>query len=39
MLQSSTGALNSHKRTMLRRYHYLYELDSSEVETDDLSMG
>ena len=24
---------------MLRRYDYLYELDSSEVEVDDLPMG
>ena len=24
---------------MLRRYHYLYELHSSEVEVDDLPMG
>ena len=34
MLQSSTGALNSHRRIMLRQYHYLYELRSSEVKAD-----
>ena len=29
----------SRRRIMLRRYDYLYELDSSEIEVDDLPMG
>ena len=39
ILKRFTEPFESHKRTMLRRYDYLYELDSSEVEVDDLPMG
>ena len=39
ILKRFTEPFESRKRTMLRRYDYLYELDSSEVEVDDLPMG
>ena len=39
ILKRFTEPFESRKRIMLRRYDYLYELDSSEVEVDDLPMG
>ena len=39
ILKMFTEPFESHRRIMLRRYDYLYELDSSEVEVDDLPMG
>ena len=39
ILKRFTEPFESRKPTMLRRYDYLYELHSSEVEVDDLPMG
>ena len=38
MLKRFPEHFESHRRIMLRQYHYLYELHSSEVEVDDLPM-